>query len=59
MHLKGEKNYVRFRYFQNNLEHIPKLNNTTTEECLALSYEEIKDRKGKLINGVFVKEADL
>ena len=26
------------------------------EECLASAYEEIKDRKGKVINGVFVKE---
>lgn len=44
---------------ENNLERIAKLNNTTTEECLAIAYEEIKDRKGKLINGVFVKEDDL
>lgn len=29
------------------------------EECLELAFEEIKDRKGKLINGVFVKESDL
>ena len=29
------------------------------EECLELAYLEIKDRKGKLINGVFVKESDL
>jgi hypothetical protein len=26
------------------------------EECIESSYEEIKNRKGKLINGVFVKE---
>lgn len=26
------------------------------EECIELAYNEIKDRKGKLINGVFVKE---
>lgn len=32
---------------------------TTLEECLALAYDEIKDRKGKLIDGVFVKEDDL
>lgn len=25
-------------------------------ECLASAYEEIKDRKGKVIDGVFVKE---
>ncbi|MGF3113228.1 MazG-like family protein [Facklamia sp. P12945] len=28
------------------------------EECLASAYEEIKDRKGKVVDGVFVKEAD-
>lgn len=28
-------------------------------EALQLAYSEIKDRKGKVINGVFVKEADL
>ena len=26
-------------------------------DCLASAYEEIKDRKGKVIDGVFVKEA--
>ena len=29
------------------------------QECLASAYEEIKDRKGKVIDGVFWKEADL
>lgn len=29
------------------------------EACIAAAYEEIKDRKGKMINGVFVKESDL
>lgn len=29
------------------------------EDCLAMAFEEISDRKGKTINGVFVKEADL
>lgn len=33
--------------------------NTTPDECLGIAYNEIKDRKGKLINGVFVKEEDL
>ena len=27
--------------------------------CLDAAYQEIKDRKGKLIDGVFVKESDL
>ena len=28
-------------------------------DCIAIAYEEIRNRKGKMINGVFVKEADL
>jgi NTP pyrophosphatase (non-canonical NTP hydrolase) len=27
--------------------------------CINRAYEEIKDRKGKMVNGVFVKESDL
>lgn len=29
------------------------------EDCINLAYNEIKDRKGKMIDGVFVKESDL
>jgi NTP pyrophosphatase (non-canonical NTP hydrolase) len=29
------------------------------EECIDLAYNEIKDRKGRMQNGIFVKEADL
>lgn len=29
------------------------------EDCIAAAYDEIKDRKGAMKNGVFVKEADL
>lgn len=29
------------------------------EDCVMHSYSEIKDRKGKLVNGVYIKEADL
>ena len=28
-------------------------------ECLSIAYEEIKSRKGKMVNGTFVKEEDL
>lgn len=31
----------------------------TMIECLEHAYEQIKDRKGKMIDGVFVKEEDL
>lgn len=29
------------------------------EECIDIAYDEIKDRKGRMIDGVFVKESDL
>jgi NTP pyrophosphatase (non-canonical NTP hydrolase) len=28
----------------------------TIEQCIDAAYEEIKDRKGKMVNGIFVKE---
>jgi len=31
---------------------------TTLEECLNVAYNDIKDRKGKMIDGIFVKEGD-
>lgn len=33
-------------------------NNLTIKECLSVAYEDIKDRKGKMIDGVFIKEGD-
>lgn len=33
--------------------------NTCLSECVLLAYKEISSRKGKMIDGVFVKEADL
>ena len=29
------------------------------EDCLASAYEEIKNRKGRMVNGMFVKQEDL
>ena len=28
-------------------------------QCVKMAYDEIKDRKGRMVNGVFVKESDL
>ncbi len=33
-------------------------NKLTMTECLAQAYDDIKDRKGKMIDGIFVKEGD-
>jgi len=29
------------------------------EDCLEYAYNEIKDRKGRMVDGIFVKESDL
>lgn len=34
-------------------------NGLRIEDCVATAMNEIKDRKGKLVNGTFVKETDL
>ena len=41
------------------LINIAERNNTSITECLEVAYNDIKDRKGRMIDGVFVKEADL
>lgn len=33
--------------------------NVSIEHCIELAWDEIKDRKGRLIDGTFVKESDL
>lgn len=41
------------------LRTIAKYENLKFEDCLSKAWNEIKDRKGKLIDGVWVKEEDL
>ena len=31
-------------------------NKLTLEECLEVAYKDIKDRKGKMVDGIFIKE---
>lgn len=33
-------------------------NNTTLQECVQIAYNDIKDRKGIVYNGLFIKESD-
>ena len=35
---------------------IMKRNNISIEECLQKAYDDIKDRKGEMVDGIFVKE---
>jgi len=41
------------------LINIAERHKTSLFECLEYAYADIKDRKGRMINGKFVKEADL
>lgn len=38
------------------LINIAERNNLTIEDCMNVAYEDIKHRKGKMVDGVFVKE---
>ena len=33
-------------------------NDLTMHECLSTAYDDIKDRRGKMIDGIFVKDGD-
>ena len=59
--LQENSNHTRNVFFR--LSHISQLiekiaqdNNTTLEECLTIAYNEIKNRKGKIINRKFIKD---
>ena len=41
------------------LINIAERNGLTIEDCLEQAWNDIKDRKGKMIDGIFVKEGDL
>jgi len=41
------------------LINIAERNNLTVSQCLAKAWDDIKDRKGKMVDGIFVKEDDL
>jgi hypothetical protein len=38
------------------LTHIAKMYNLDLRHCYEQAYNEIKDRKGKIVNGIYVKE---
>lgn len=40
------------------LSKVAELSGHTLEECVQIAYEDIKERKGVLIDGVFIKESD-
>ena len=40
------------------LINIAERNNLSIQECLQQAWDDIKDRKGRMVDGVFVKEGD-
>ena len=40
------------------LINIAERNNVSLTECLKVAYNDIKDRKGRMVEGIFVKESD-
>lgn len=40
------------------LINIAERNGLTIEECLQQAWDDIKDRKGRMVDGVFIKESD-
>ena len=38
---------------------VAKLAGTNLTNCLNVAYNDIKDRRGEMINGIFIKQADL
>ena len=34
-------------------------NGMDIEQCIAMAWDEIKDRRGRMVDGIFIKEADL
>lgn len=54
-----EKIETSVLYVEKGLEALAETSNTSVEECTTIAWEEIKDRRGRMVNGVFVKETDL
>lgn len=50
---------LALEYSITRLNSIAACHNLTLEECLEHSYNEIKDRKGKMVNSTFIKDSDL
>ena len=40
------------------LKNIAERNGLTLLDCVSIAWDDIKERKGKMVNGVFIKEGD-
>lgn len=60
MYLGLEKSFYSFGYSRSVaiLKSIAIMSHTTLEECVQIAYDDIKDRKGIVHNGLFIKESD-
>ena len=41
------------------LINIAERNGLTLNQCMTQAWDDIKDRKGKMVDGVFIKESDI
>ena len=54
----GMYNTNELWFIFSNLIHIARLNGTTLQECVQIAYDDIKNRKGVVYNGTFIKDTD-
>ena len=54
----GMSNSEELGFIFSNLINIAEQSGSTLEECLQIAYDDIKHRKGIMVNGVFIKESD-
>ena len=54
----GMSNSEELGFIFSNLINIAQLSNYTLEECVQIAYDDIKDRKGLMHGGLFIKESD-
>ena len=54
----GMSNSEELGFIFSNLINIAELTGTTLEECVQIAYNDIKDRKGLMHGGLFIKESD-
>ncbi|MDW0745017.1 MazG-like family protein [Mannheimia haemolytica] len=57
--IKAKQEKGKYSRFFGILHHLALINRFTLNDCLAHAYDQIKDRKGEMQAGIWVKEDDL
>lgn len=56
---RGRNDEITFKTIQNIIVEMIDTFDVNFVDCFSMAYNEIKDRKGRMIDGIFVKESDL